>query len=77
MNKFRLNTGVKIWDNPHILGGVDSGNGTVVIPFEADAPKDSKLAFLCDSPDLNKDGKYLVCEVKNSKIKSKFVYFFL
>ena len=75
MNKFRFNTGVKIWDNPHILGGIDSGNGTVVIPFEADAPKDAKLAFLSDSPDLDKGNKLLKCEVKNSKLISKFAYF--
>jgi hypothetical protein len=75
MNKFTFNTGVKIWDNPHILGGVDSGNGTIVIPFEANAPKDSKLAFLSDSPDLDKGNELLKCEVKNSKLKSKFAYF--
>lgn len=31
MNKFRFNTGVNINDNPHIPGGIDSGNGIVVI----------------------------------------------
>ncbi len=75
MNEFRFNTGVKIWDNPNISGGVDSGNGTIVIPFEADAPKDAKLAFLSDCSDLDKNGGLLKCEVKNSKLLSKFAYF--
>jgi hypothetical protein len=75
MNRFTFNTGVKIWDNPHIKGGVDSGNGTVVIPFEANAPKDAKLAFLSDNSNLDKDGEFLKCEVKNSALLSKFAYF--
>ena len=75
MNKFKLNTGVHIKDNPHIEGGIDSGNGIVVIPFEADAPKHAKLVFLSDFSDLDKYNKLLKCEVKNSKLKSKFAYF--
>ena len=76
MNKFQFNTGVNIKDYPNnIEGGVVSGNGTIVIPFEADAPKDAKLAFLSDYSDLDKYNKLLKCEVKNTKMKSKFAYF--
>lgn len=76
MNKFKFNTGVNIKDYPNnIKGGVVSGNGTIVIPFEADAPKEAKLAFLSDCPDLDKNNKLLKCEVKNTKMRSKFAYF--
>lgn len=76
MNKFHFNTGVKIQDNPYILGGVDSGNCTVVIPFEADVPKDAKLAFLSSYPNLHKDNPSMImCEIKNTKLLSKYAYF--
>ena len=76
MNEFWFNTGAKVNDNPHIEGGIDSGNGVVVIPFEANAPKNAKLAFLSNYSNLDKDNnKLLKCEVKNSKLKSKFAYF--
>jgi hypothetical protein len=79
MNKFRFCTGVKILDNPHIEGGIDSGNGVVVIPFEADAPENAKLAFCSDYPHhSHKNGKELLrCEIKNSKIISKYAYFYI
>lgn len=75
MNKFRFNTGVNIKDNPNIPGGIDSGNGIIVIPFEADAPKDSVIAFLSDHKITELHEKYIIREIKNSELKSKYVYF--
>ena len=75
MTTFRFNTGVKICDNPHIKGGINSGNGTVVIPFDClDVPKDAKFMFACDSKDLEKND--LICrEIHNSELLSKYAYF--
>ena len=76
MNQFRFNTGVSIADYPNnIKGGVDSGNGVIVIPFEADAPKGAQLAFLSDYDDLDKRDELIRCEVRNSALLSKYAYF--
>ena len=76
MNKFYFNTGVSTKNHPNnVEGGIVRGNGTIVVPFEADAPKDAKLVFLSDYSDLDKHNELLKCEVKNTKLKSKFAYF--
>jgi len=59
---------------PHIVGGIDSGNGTVIIPFECDAPKGAKLAFLTDSPDLD-ENNLKKFRIHNSRKNSKYAYF--
>jgi hypothetical protein len=76
MNNFLFNTGVKIKDNPNIKGGIDSGNGTIVIPFQADVPLGSKLAFISDYPNIDKDGSLLRCEIKSEGLKGRFAYFY-
>ena len=82
MKTFYFNTGVKIWNNPHIPGGIDSGNGTVVIPFDcADVPEGAKQLYCCDSPNITlhphipADCDVIVREIHNSKMISKYAYF--
>ena len=89
MNTFYLNTGVKPenvmnfpYDYHRKVGNVI--HGTLCIPFECDAPKFSKPIIACDNPNLPesyvrscmsvKDGKYVVCEIFNSNMISKFAY---
>lgn len=73
---FHFNTGVKIWDNPHITGGIDSGNGTVVIPFDCqDVPDNATFAFACDNDNLYPDAGYIVRPISNSGLLSKYAYF--
>ena len=58
-----FNTGVKIWNNSSIRGGIDSGNGTVVIPFECeDVPKDATFMYACDNPNLHNDNNKIIKE---------------
>lgn len=75
MQTFYFNTGVKIWDNPHIRGGIDSGNGTVVIPvIVEDVPKGAIFAFACNTPDM--PGGLTVREIKEPNyLFSKYAYF--
>lgn len=82
MNEFRFNTGVHISNNQHIKGGIDSGNGVVVIPFEADAPKEAKFVYFSDCPDVydyldNKPNKLLRCEIKGIGMLSKYGFYYL
>ena len=76
MKKFYFNTGVKIWNNPHIKGGIDSGNGTVVIPFECDVPEGVSFMFACNKSNLYpNDPNILVAEIHNTALLSKYAYF--
>lgn len=77
MKTFHFNTGVKIWVNPHIKGGIDSGNGTVVIPFDCDnVPENSTFMYACDNPNLENDNNNVICrEIFNSGLLSKYAYF--
>ena len=50
---FYFNTGVYIWDNPHIPGGINSENGVIVIPFDCeDIPDNVEFKFASDYDDL-------------------------
>jgi len=76
MRKFHFNTGVKVWVNPHIKGGIDSGNGTVVIPFECeDVPENAVFMYACDNPDLSTSPSMIVRKIHNSALLSKYAYF--
>ena len=76
LRKFQFNTGVKIWDNPTIKGGFDSGNGTVVVPFYCDVPENAKFMFASNFSDLDKwDSQVIKAEIKNSGLISKYAYF--
>jgi hypothetical protein len=83
MNTFYFNTGVRpeTVHNPefpyeyhrkkgHVI------RGTLLIPFDCDAPADSTLIYMCDNPDLpeSKNPNVKVCEVFNSTMCSKYAY---
>jgi hypothetical protein len=81
MNKFYFNTGVR----PETVSNFpydyhkEKGNvirGTLLIPFECDAPEDAKLMFLCGNPNLDeaKSKNVIVREVFNTNMASKYAY---
>lgn len=81
MNRFYFNTGVKpsnVSNFPYEYHS-EIGNvirGTLLIPFDCDVPKDSKLMFLCDSNDACLESEnVVVTEVFNSNMNSKYAYF--
>ena len=77
MNKFYFNTGVKPWYSPKLNEGEVFINNEKHISFEADAPVNAQLMFLCDNPELpeSKSNNVLVKEVFNTTMCSKFAYF--
>ena len=76
MRKFYFNTGVKVWVNPNIKGGIADSTGTVVIPFECDVPEDAIFMYACDDPNLHPEWpNVIVAEIKNSELYSKYAYF--
>ena len=76
MNTFYFNTGVKQSYN-NLTNGQVWKNGVKQIPFDADAPKNASLLFLCDSPDLSESKlkDVIVKEVFNTSLVSKYAYF--
>lgn len=77
MNRFYFNTGVTPDNNPHLWDDQVWRNGTKQVPFEADAPADAQLMFLCDKPDLPEAEipGVIVREVFNTSMISKYAYF--
>lgn len=80
MKKFYFNTGVSIDNNPHIKGGIDSGNGTVIVPFECEnVPDDAIFLFACDSPKVNRvrggEEGIIHRKIHNSPLLSEYAYF--
>lgn len=82
---FYFNTGVRrdAFQNPPVSlgkGQIWSPNGVKVIPFDCyDVPKNAVFKFACDDPNL-KESKiqgYLVREIHNSTLISKYAYFFV
>lgn len=79
MNTFYFNTGVKQSYN-NLTNGQVWKNGVKQIPFDADAPKNASLLFLCDSPDSidlseSTSEGIIVREVLNTVLLSKYAYF--
>ena len=77
MKRFTFNTGVKIWDNPQVKGGIDSGNGTIIIPFYCNDISDRAIfMFACGSDKLHENDEDIICrEIHNSELVSKYAYF--
>lgn len=77
MHTFYFDTGVKPWNNPNLWADQVWRGGTKQIPFDADAPEDAVLMFLCDNPDLPeaKSPNVIVREVFNTSLCSKYAYF--
>jgi len=82
MNKFYFNTGVKpqnITSFPYEyhkrVGNVI--RGTLLIPFECDAPENATFLYACDNPKLpaSDANNIKVCEIFNSNLLSKYAYF--
>jgi hypothetical protein len=77
MGTFYFNTGVSIRSgSPLCKGQVWSSNGVKLIPFECtDVPDDVTFKFACDNPNLYPNSGFLVREIHNSTLVSKFAYF--
>ncbi len=76
MNRFYFDTGVPR-DGTNILYGDQVWRGgTKQIPFDADAPSNAKLLFICDWPDLEEGTQegVIVREIFNSSLTG-FAYF--
>jgi len=84
MKTFYFDTGVRPENvrNPgfpykhHQKAGNIIKNGTLQIPFDAEAPEGSTLMFMCDNPDLpeGKVAGVIVREVSNTSMLSKYTY---
>ena len=80
MRTFKFNTGVKCADTNRGLskGEILSTNGVILIPFSCDIPDDLDVTFLFGCDSLNapyKENNFIVKEIFNSTIISKYAYF--
>jgi len=77
MNTFYFNTGVTPQNNQNLWRDQVWKNGVKQIPFDADAPSDAELLFLCNNPHLPEADtpNVLVREVFNTSMCSKYAYF--
>ena len=82
MKRFTFNTGVRPenvinfpYEYHRSVGNIISR--TLLIPFDADAPENASLMFLCDNPNLpeSKADTVIVREVFNTSLVSKYAYF--
>lgn len=79
MKTFYFNTGVKQFGHfppvPLMEGQVWRG-GVKQIPFDCeDVPKNATFAFACDDPKLHAEAGYIVREMHNTIMASKYAYF--
>ena len=80
-NTFYFNTGVKPYGYSNPPMSLSKGQvwrrGTKQIPFDADAPADATLLYLCNTPDLIESTcpGVIVREVSNTTICNKYAYF--
>lgn len=82
MKKFTFNTGVRPFDHhpparmAFMKGFEDSGNGVYVIPFYCEGVPDGvTFKFACDDPDFYPEANYIVREIHDSALLSKYAYF--
>lgn len=82
LKEFYFNTGVKYGVNPYAdnnYRAVESKDGglVMVIPFYCEnIPDDFIFKFACDDPELKiNDKNFIVREIQNSKLLSKYAYF--
>lgn len=76
MKTFYFNTGVKYWDYPYLCKGQVEKGGTKQIPFDCEnVPEGAVFKFACDDPNLHPESGYIVREIHNSTIHSKYAYF--
>lgn len=73
---FYFNTGVKYCNYPYLCEGQIERGGTKQIPFDCeDVPEGATFQFACDNPDLHPEAGYIVREIHNSALHSKYAYF--
>lgn len=81
---FYFNTGVRVFvmeyadmGKPKYYAPTDKIiNGQRHIPFDCDnVPKGSTFAFACDNPNLHPEAGYIVREMHNTTMCSKYAYF--
>ena len=84
MNTFYFNTGVKRYGHVPLVtlskGQIWSDNGVKLIPFDCeDVPANAEFRFACSNPNLPEATLpcYLVREIHNSSLVSKYAYFFV
>lgn len=76
MRTFYFNTGVKPWVNSYLAEGDKFINNERHIPFDCeDVPEGATFAFGCDDPNLHPDAGYIVREMHNTTMRSKYAYF--
>lgn len=81
---FYFNTGVRVF----VMEYADMGkpkhydatdkiiNGQRHIPFDCeDVPEGASFSFACDNPNLYSEGVYIVREMTNTTMCSKYAYF--
>jgi hypothetical protein len=70
---FYFNTGVKYSDYPYLFKGQVERGGTKQIPFECEnVPDGATFQFACDSPNLHPESNYIVREMSNTAMLSKY-----
>lgn len=73
---FQFNTGVKYSDYPFLSKGQTVSGDAKVIPFNCeDVPQNAKFEFACDDPNLYEGSGYIVREMFNTSMLSKYAYF--
>jgi len=76
MKTFYFNTGVKYASYPYLYEGQVVRGGTKQIPFDCDnVPEGATFEFACDNPDLHPGVGYIVREMHNTTMGSKYAYF--
>lgn len=78
MKTFYFNTGVKYSSFPYLFTGQVLSGDAKVIPFDCEnVPEGAVFVFGCDDPNLRPDAGYIVREIHNSSLRSKYAYFSL
>ena len=76
MKTFNFNTGVSYSKYPYLCEGQRISGDAKVIPFSCeDVPEGATFKFAANQPDLYPQSNYLVREIHNSTLLSKYAYF--
>lgn len=77
MNTFYFNTGVRPENRRKLYKGQVWRNGTLQIPFDAEAPAHATLLFACDNADQpeSKLPNVIVRPIFNTILLSEYAYF--
>lgn len=76
MKTFYFDTGVRYADYPFLVKGQVVVDKNKLIPFDCDdVPEGAIFKFACDDPNLYPEAGYIVREIHNSTLLSKYAYF--